>query len=196
MKKLTACLTAMLFAGGLLAQTNWTIDKEHSSINFTVSHYLVGQTAGRFKEFDASVISRTDDNFNDATVTFTAKTASVCTDNEQRDRHLRTDGFLGSEIYPEIHFNGTIVKEGSSYLLKGNLTIRDITRPVSFFLAYAGRLKESTYKADKAGFTLTGTLSRAAYGLTWNETFEGGRPIIGDTITLLLYIEINREQKP
>jgi polyisoprenoid-binding protein YceI len=56
-------------------------------------------------------------------------------------------------------------------------------------------LKETTYKANKAGFALTGTLSRAAYGLTWNETFEGTRPIIGDTVSLLLYIEINREQK-
>ena len=186
----------MLFAGSLSAQTHWTIDKEHSSINFTISHYLVGQTAGRFKDFDASVISRTDDDFNGATVTFTAKTASVCTDNEQRDHHLQTDGFFDSKKYPEMHFNGTIVKMANSYFLQGDLTIRDSTRPVSFALAYAGRLKESTYKADKAGFTLTGTLSRAAYGLAWNETFEGGRPIIGDTVTLLLYIEINREQNP
>lgn len=186
----------MLLAGSVSAQTHWTIDKEHSSINFTVSHYLVGQTAGRFKDFDASVVSRTDDDFNGAIVTFTAKTASVCTDNEQRDHHLQTDGFFGSEKYPEMHFNGTIVKIANSYSLQGKLTIRDSTQPVSFALAYAGRLKESTYKADKAGFTLTGTLSRAAYGLTWNETFEGGRPIIGDTVTLLLFIEVNREQKP
>src|SRR5258708_27809153 len=101
MKKLIACLTAMLFAGAILAQTTWTIDKEHSSINFTVGHYLVAQTAGRFRDFDARVLSKTDD-FNGAAVTFTAKTASVCTDNERPDHHLQSEDFLNSEKYPEI----------------------------------------------------------------------------------------------
>jgi polyisoprenoid-binding protein YceI len=193
MKKLTACLTAMLFASAIIAQTAWTIDKEHSSINFSVSHFLVSQTTGRFRDFDAKMISRTDD-FAGATVTFMAKTASVCTDNEQRDHHLQSEDFLNSEKYPEIMFTGTLTKEADRYLLKGNLTIRGITRPVSFAATYVGRVKDSTFHADKVGFTVTGSLNRSAYGLKWNETFQGGGPIVGDQVTLNLNIEVNRQE--
>jgi polyisoprenoid-binding protein YceI len=193
MKKLTACLTTLFFTVAVLAQTTWTIDKEHSSINFSVAHFLVSQTTGRFRDFDARALSNGDD-FNGATVTFTAKTASICTDNEQRDHHLQSEDFLNSGKYPGINFTGTLVKEADKYLLKGNLTIRDITRPVSFAVTDNGRLKESTFHADKAGFVVTGILNRSDYGLKWNETFEGGRPIVGDAVTLNLIVELNRQQ--
>lgn len=183
----------MLFAGALSAQSTWTIDKEHSSINFSVGHYLISQTAGRFRDFDAKVVTPTDD-FAGAKVTFMAKTGSICTDNEQRDHHLKSEDFLNTEKYPELTFTGTLVKEGEKYLLKGNMTIRDITRPVIFAAAYTGRLKETTYHADKAGFVVTGSLSRLEYGLKWNETFQGGAPIVGDEVTLYLNVELNRQQ--
>ena len=183
MKKLHVFLTAMLFAGAGMAQTTWTIDKEHSSINFSVAHFLVTQTTGRFKDFDARVISGTDD-FNGATVSFTAKTASICTDNEQRDHHLQSDAFFNTEKYPELMFTGTLVKENDKYHLKGRLTIRDITRPVSFAVTYNGRVKDSTFHMDKAGFTITGNINRLEYGLKWNETFQGGGPIVGDQVKL------------
>ena len=193
MKKLHAFLTAMLITGAIMAQTTWTIDKEHSSINFSVSHFLVTQTTGRFRDFDAKVISVADD-FNGATVSFTAKTASICTDNEERDHHLQSDAFFNAGKYPELMFAGTLVKEGDRYHLKGNLTIRDITRPVSFAVTYNGRVKDSTFHMDKAGFKISGNINRLEYGLKWNETFQGGGPIVGDLVTLDINAEINRQE--
>ncbi len=193
MKKLIVSLAVTLFMRTVSAQTTWTIDKEHSSINFTVSHFVVGQTAGRFKDFDAKVLCKTDD-FNGAVVSFTAKTASVDTDNDQRDHHLQSDDFLNAQKYPEMTFAGTLVNEAGKYFIKGSLTIRDITQTVVFAVTYNGRLKESTFNVDKAGFTITGSLSRQAYGLKWNETFEGGGAIVGDQVNLNLNIEINREK--
>jgi polyisoprenoid-binding protein YceI len=191
MKKLITCLIAALVAGAISAQSTWTIDKEHSSINFGVSHFQISQTVGRFRDFDAKVIAQSDD-FSGAIVTFTAKTGSVCTDNEQRDHHLKSDAFLNTEKYPELTFSGILVKEGGKYLLKGNMTIRDITKPVTFAVAYTGRLKDTTFHFDKTGFVVTGSLNRSEYGLKWNETFQGGAPIVGDEVTLHLNIELNR----
>lgn len=192
MKKLNAFLTAMLFTSVMMAQTSWTIDKEHSNIGFSVSHFLVSQTTGYFRDFDARVVSSADD-FSGATVTFTAKTASISTGNGQRDHHLQSDDFLNAEKYPELKFAGILVKENDRYLLKGSLTIRDITRPESFLVTYVGHVKDSTYHVDKVGFKVTGNISRSAYGLKWNETFQGGGPIVGDRVELILNIEINRE---
>src|SRR5882724_4062591 len=90
MKKINFMLIAMLFAGAAFAQTNWTIDKSHSKIGFSVTHMVVAETEGYFKDYDAKVTSQTDD-FAGATIEFTAKTASVFTDNEGRDKHLRGD---------------------------------------------------------------------------------------------------------
>jgi len=85
-------MIAMFFAGAAMAQSSWSIDTEHSNIGFGVSHFSVSQTTGYFREFDAKVITRTDD-FAGATVTFTARTASISTGNQQRDHHLQSDDF-------------------------------------------------------------------------------------------------------
>src|SRR6185369_8453930 len=135
MKKLSTLVVALLVAGASMAQTKWAIDKAHSNIGFSVAHMVVSETTGNFKDFDAKVSSTTDD-FAGATVEFTAKTASVFTDNEKRDAHLKSDDFFNAEKFPEIKFSGSLVKEAGKYLLKGNLTIRDIAKPVTFEVTY------------------------------------------------------------
>lgn len=186
-------MIVLLLSVAATAQTNWTIDKEHSHIGFGVSHFGVSQTQGYFGHFDARIVARTDD-FSGAMVTFTAKTASISTGNERRDHHLQSDAFLNAEKYPELKFTGILVKENEKYLLKGDLTIRDVTRQVAFEVTYIGRAKDSSFHMEKVGFTLAGSLSRAEYGLKWNETFQGGGPIVGDKVELHLVIELNREE--
>jgi polyisoprenoid-binding protein YceI len=189
MKKLNTLFVALLVAGAAAAQTNWTLDKGHSSIAFSVAHMVVSETTGNFKEFDVKAVSKSDD-FAGAEVEFTAKTASVFTDNEKRDGHLKSDDFFNAEKFPEIKFKGTIVKEGSKYVLKGNLTMRDVTKAVSFDITYGGKIK--AFGGEKSGFKFTGKVNRQDYGLKFNKALEGGGLVVGDEVEFTCKIELNK----
>jgi polyisoprenoid-binding protein YceI len=199
MKSFTQMLTQLLVTAALAlpvsaaAQAVWTIDKEHTNIGFEVSHFLISDTVGCFKDFDATVIAPPND-FTGGTVIFTARTASVSTNNEQRDGHLRSKDFFDSSEYPELKFTGTLVKEGGKDVLRGNMTIRGATRPVSFAVTYGGRMKDSAFHIEKAGFKISGTVNRLDYGMKWNETFEGGGAIVGAEVKIDLNVEINRKE--
>ncbi|HEV8512791.1 MAG TPA: YceI family protein [Cyclobacteriaceae bacterium] len=190
MKKLNTFVVAMLVAGASMAQTKWTIDKPHSNIGFSVAHMVVSETTGKFKDFDASVASTTDD-FAGATVEFTAKTASVFTDNEKRDGHLKSDDFFNAEKFPDLKFSGSLVKEAGKYVLKGNLTIRDVTKPVTFDVTYGGRVK--AFGGEKAGFKLNGKINRKDYGLKFDKSLEGGGLIVGDEVEINVKVELNKQ---
>jgi polyisoprenoid-binding protein YceI len=189
MKKFNTLFAAMLIAGTTVAQTNWTLDKGHSSVAFSVAHMVVSETTGNFKDFDVKAVSKSED-FVGAEVEFTAKTASVFTDNEKRDGHLKSDDFFNAEKFPEIKFKGTIVKEGGKYLLKGNLTMRDVTKPVTFDLTYGGKVK--AYGGEKAGFKFTGKVNRQEFGLKFNKALEGGGLVVGDEVEFTCKIELNK----
>ena len=165
MKKFNAFLALVLFSGVSFAQTTWTIDKNHSKIGFNVTHMAVSEVEGKFNDFDGSVVSKADD-FNGAQVEFTAKTASVDTDNEKRDGHLKSPDFFEADKFPEIKFIGTLVKEGGKYQLKGDLTMHGVTKQVAFDVTYGGSINHA--KGTKAGFKLTGKLNRKDYGLKWD----------------------------
>jgi polyisoprenoid-binding protein YceI len=186
---------ALLLPSASMAQTHWTIDKEHSNIGFRVTHFMISDTVGCFRDFEATVTTPTDD-FTGGTVEFTAKTVSVYTGNEQRDGQLRSDAFFNAAKYPDLKFNGTLVKEGGKDVLKGNITIRGITRPVSFAVTYGGRMKDSTFHIEKAGFKITGTVNRLDFGMKWNEIFEGGGPIVGNEVKIDIDVEINKTLAP
>lgn len=189
MKKFNLLLLSVLVSGFAMAQTKWSIDKGHSTIGFSVAHLVVSETTGKFKDFDASVVSKSDD-FNGAEVSFTAKTASVDTDDEKRDGHLKSDDFFNAEKFPELKFVGTIVKNGSAYVLKGNLTIRDVTKAVSFDVTYGGRVK--AFGGEKSGFKLNGKINRQDYGLKFNKALEGGGLVVGDDVEISCKIELNK----
>ncbi|NJN41895.1 MAG: YceI family protein, partial [Flammeovirgaceae bacterium] len=165
MRKLNVWLAAMFISGAAIAQTTWTIDKSHSNITFTATHMVVAEVEGNFKDFDAKVTSSSED-FNGADVEFTAKTASIFTDSENRDKHLKSDDFFNAEQFPEIKFAGKIVKEGAKYKLNGQFTMRDVTKDVVFDVNYRGSI--NTGRGTKAGFKITGTINRFDYGLKWN----------------------------
>ena len=189
MKKFNTLFVAMLIAGATVAQTNWTLDKGHSSVAFSVAHMVVSETTGNFKDFDVKAVSKSEDFVGDE-VEFTAKTASVFTDNEKRDGHLKSDDFFNAEKFPEIKFKGTVVKEGGKYQLKGNLTMRDVTKPVTFDLTYGGKVK--AYGGEKAGFKFTGKVNRQEFGLKFNKALEGGGLVVGDEVEFTCKIELNK----
>jgi len=190
MKKLNTLVVAMLVAGASMAQTNWSIDKVHSKIGFSATHLLVSEVEGSFKDYDAKVTSTADD-FAGSTIEFTAKTVSVFTDNEKRDGHLKSDDFFNSEKFPELKFTGTLVKENGKYVLKGNLTIRDVTKPVTLEVTYGGRVK--AFGGERAGFKIKGKILRKEYGLKFSGALEGGGLIVSDEIEINVKVEITKQ---
>lgn len=191
LRKINTLLVALLFtAGSALAQTTWSIDKAHSKIGFSIPHMAISEVEGNFRDFEASVVSKSAD-FHGAEVTFTAKTASIDTDNERRDNHLKSPDFFDAEKHPELTFKGSLVKEGGKYKLKGNLTMHGVTKPIEFDVTYGGTM--NTGRGEKAGFKIAGTINRQDYGLTWANKTPTGELVVGDEVTIIGKIEIDKK---
>lgn len=190
MKKFNTILALMMFAGAAVAQTTWTIDKAHSKVGFNVTHMAVSEVEGKFNDFDGTIVSKSDD-FNGAQVEFTSKTASIDTDNERRDNHLKSPDFFEAEKYPEIKFAGTLTKDGGKYKLKGDLTMHGVTKKVDFDVTYGGTI--NLEKGAKAGFKLSGKIDRKDYGLTWANKVPTGELVVGDEVELVVKVELNKK---
>jgi polyisoprenoid-binding protein YceI len=189
MKKLFAFIALVSFGTIGYAQSTWNIDQAHSKIGFNVTHMAVSEVEGNFKQFEGIITSKSED-FNGAEVVFTAQVASVDTDNERRDGHLRSDDFFGAERYPTINFKGTIVKQGNKYRLKGKLTMKDVTKDVDFDITYGGSV--NTGKGMKAGFKFSGKINRQEYGLKWSNKLESGEFVVGDEVMIDCKLELNK----
>ena len=157
MKKINTLVALVFFAGSTFAQTTWTLDKAHTKIGFVVTHMAVSEVEGNFKDFEGSIVSKAAD-FNGAEVKFTAQTASIDTDNEKRNGHLKSPDFFDAEKFPELSFKGTLVKDGGKYKLKGDFTMHGVTKKVEFDVTYGGSI--DTGRGKKAGFKLTGKIEQ------------------------------------
>jgi polyisoprenoid-binding protein YceI len=194
MKRFTTFLILTVFgATSLMAQkSSWNLDKAHSGVGFSVRHLVISEVTGNFKDYDISLKS-TKDDYSDAVVEATIKVASINTDNEKRDAHLRTDDFFNAEKYPEIKFKSTLFEKvgDNKYKITGDLTIRDVTKKVTFDATYNGSIN-APWGAMVTSWKATLSLNRFDYNLKWNKTIEAGGLIAGDTINITLNLELNK----
>lgn len=177
------------------AQNKWVSDNAHTSIKFTATHLVISEVDGLFKTFSGTMEASKPD-FTDARIEFTADIASISTDNDMRDKHLKSDDFFNAEKYPKMTFASTSFKKikDNKYQLKGNLTIRDITKPVTFDVTYGGTAKDpwgNTHIAFKA----TTTINRFDYNLKWNTLTEAGGAVVGKDIQVKVNVEFLPEKK-
>jgi polyisoprenoid-binding protein YceI len=140
MKKIALLFVATLFSVATFAQTQWNVDNMHSFLNFSVKHLGISFVDGRFDKYEGSFIGNPD-NLENGKFNFSVDINSVNTSVEMRDNHLKTDDFFNAEKYPSMKFESTSIKKSGKdqYKLIGNLTIRDITKPVTFDLVYGGK---------------------------------------------------------
>jgi polyisoprenoid-binding protein YceI len=190
MKKIYALAAALLIAGASFAQSTWSIDKTHSKVGFSVAHMAVSETEGKFNDFEGTVVSKSDD-FNGAEVSFNAKVASIDTDNENRDGHLKSADFFDAAKYADVTFKGNIAKAGAKYTLKGDFTMKGVTKKVEFDVTYGGTI--NTGKGFKAGFKLVGKINRQDYGLTYGGKLSTGELTIGDIVEVVAKIELDKK---
>ncbi|MEM7549896.1 MAG: YceI family protein [Bacteroidota bacterium] len=175
-----------------MAKTNWNIDPMHSEVHFKVKHMMVSTVTGAFDEFEGKTEAE-DENFENGTFTFKAKTASINTKITDRDNHLKSDDFFNAEKYPEITFNSkSFIKDGDDFKLVGDLTIRDVTREVELEVIHDG-VAVDPYGQTKAGFELTGKINRKEFGLQWNGVTEAGSVVVSDTVRLVLNIQLIKQ---
>ncbi|MBD1394509.1 YceI family protein [Mucilaginibacter glaciei] len=181
MKKIFSVAAVALFMQtAVFAQTTYKVDKAHSRVTFTITHLAVSDVDGVFKDFDATMVAEKAD-LTDAKVNFTANTASVNTDNDKRDGHLKSEDFFDAAKYPTLAFVSTGIKPAGAgkFKLAGNLTLHGVTKPVVFdMLARTGVNPMS--KQPVTGLKVTGTIKRSDFGFG----SKYGSPMLSDEVTI------------
>ncbi len=184
---------ALMMAFNAHAQTTWIIDHAHSNVKFAVSHLVISEVEGNFKVYSGTLQSKPD--FSDATVEFAVDVNSINTENEGRDKHLKSDDFFNAEKFPKMTFTSTSWKkvDAQHYVLEGDLRIRDITKHVSFTVDYGGTMADG-YGNTKAGFKATTVINRFDYNLKWNALTEAGGATVGKDVRIILNLEFAQKK--
>jgi polyisoprenoid-binding protein YceI len=173
------------------APSVWKLDPTHSELSFRIRH-LVGRVRGTFADWDGAITGDPAD-WNSGAVEVHIRTASIDTGNENRDNDLRSDRFFGAEQFPQISFRSTSVEfRGDEGTVTGDLTVRDVTRPVVLKAHYLG-LAPGKEGRDRVGFEATATINRLDYGVKYNRAVEGGGLLLGDDVDLEFTIEAVRQ---
>jgi len=169
MKKAIILFAAVMLGTTVFAQSTWTNDKMHSKLGFTITHLMVSDVDGIFKDFTCTIVAAKPD-FSDAKFQLTVNTASISTDVDYRDNDLKSEKYFDVAKYPTLTFTSTAVTPVSTnhYKLSGNLTLHGVTKPVTMDLWYRGTITNPMSKKDDAGFKLTGTINRTDFGIAPN----------------------------
>jgi polyisoprenoid-binding protein YceI len=176
-----------------MAQKNvWTLDKAHSEVTFSVAHMAISDVTGEFKDYDV-ILNSSQEDFSDASVKAVLNVSSIDTDIERRDNHLKSQDFFYAEKYPTISFSSTEFKATgpNTYDVTGDLTIRDVTRKVTFKAEHRGTI-ESNGKI-RSGWRATITINRFDYDIHWSKVLETGGLVAGKMVDIVLKLEFQKD---
>ena len=175
------------------AATKWVLDAMHSEVQFKIKHLVISTVTGSFNSFAGTMQSDSDDNFENAQLEFSLDVDSIDTNQEQRDAHLKGEEFFNSAQFPTIKFASTsFVKDGDTYKVTGDLTMKDVTKPVTLEAEYGGSAVDF-YGNHKAGFEVTGKINRKEFGLTWGGITEAGAIVLGDDVKLIANVQFAKQ---
>ena len=175
-----------------MATTKWVLDPMHSEVQFKIKHLVISTVTGAFKQFEGTAETE-GDAFDNAQVRMSLDVNSIDTNQEQRDQHLKADDFFAVSTYPNITFESTgLTKSGSDYKLTGNLTIKDVTKPVTLDVEYGGTATDF-YGNTKAGFEVSGKINRKEFGLTWEGITEAGSIVVGEDVKLIASVQFAKQ---
>jgi polyisoprenoid-binding protein YceI len=176
------------------ATVTYAIDASHSSAEFAVKHMMVSTVRGRFDDLEGAIHLDEADPTR-SSVEAVVRTASVHTGVDFRDNDLRSDNFFDVERYPEMRFRSTRVEPGKDdrWLVHGDLTIRDVTRPVTLDTELEGR-GQGMQGEDRIGFTATTAIDRKDFGLNYSAVLETGGVVVSDRVRITLHVEAARQR--
>ncbi|MEK6267166.1 MAG: YceI family protein [Planococcus sp. (in: firmicutes)] len=168
----------------------WTVDTAHSEIGFSVKHMMISKVRGTFTSYEATIEANEED-LQGALIDFKIDVASISTKNNDRDAHLRSADFFDAEQFPHIAFKANeIVKKGDEYTMTGDLTMKDVTRPVTFDVEYNGK-GTNPWGVEVVAYNVDGKVNRKDFGLTWNQALETGGVMVGEDIKIHLEVQAN-----
>ena len=171
--------------------TKFNLDAAHSSIDFSVKHMMVSKVKGSFTHFTAD-LEGTAEDLTGASITFNIDVNSINTNHEDRDNHLRGEDFFDAEKYPSITFEATEIQNTDigEYDVTGNLTIKDVTKSVTFEVEYGGKGK-NPWGQEVVAFSAETKVNRKEFGLVWNQALETGGVLVGEDIKISVELELN-----
>jgi len=177
MKKLQLVAVAVLISASAFAQS-WSVDKAHSKLGFSITHMMISEVDGSFKSFDAKITSSKED-FSDAVFELTADVNSIDTQNEGRDKHLKSADFFDAEKFPTITFKSkSFTKvDGKKYKLVGDLTMHGVTKQVELEATLTGTATGRN-NTPLAGFKVSGVIKRSDFSV------GSQNPGLGDEVTI------------
>ena len=168
-----------------MATKTWTLDTAHSEVHFKVRHLVISTVSGYFSEFSGNAATP-EDTFQGGQIILNIATASVNTNNQQRDSHLKGPDFFDAGQFPNITIKTTSIKQVSDdeYTIVADFTMRGITKSVEFKGEYGGQATDG-YGNQKVGFEITGKIDRKDFGLSWNAVLETGGFTVSDEVKLI-----------
>ena len=158
--------------------TKWNLDPAHSEITFKVRHMMISNVKGEFKNFSIDLESA-DDEFKNVKANAKIDTASISTNNTDRDNHLKSAEFFNAEAHPQITFETDSLNDD----VTGNLTINGVTKPVKLEVDFGG-INVDPWGQTKAGFSFEGKIKRSDFGLNWNAALEAGGVMVSDEVKI------------
>ena len=169
---------------------SWTVDPMHTQVEFSAKHMGLMTVKGHFTGVRTAIDLREDD-FTASSVEATVQAGTLITYDERRDAHLKSPDFLDVEQFPTITFKSTRIERAAhdGYKMTGDLTIRDVTRPVTFDVVYSGQAKDPMGGVH-AGFSASTSIKRKDWGLTWNVALETGGLLVSEDVKLALEVEV------
>lgn len=173
--------------------TKWVIDGTHSELGFKIKHLMISNVSGSFKNFQATV-ETVDEDFSTAQINLTADMASITTNNEQRDAHLRNSDFFEVDNYPELKFQSTKVEkvDDDTFSVTGQLTLKGITKDVKLNLEYNGVTKDP-WGGERAGFVVAGKINRSDWGVSFNGVLETGGVVLSEEVKIIGEIQLVKQ---
>jgi len=176
-----------------MASTKWAIDPTHSEIGFKVKHMMFTNVSGKFGTYDATIVTE-DDQFENASIEFSADINSVDTNNADRDTHLKSADFFDADNNPKLAFKATSfskIDEGN-YELAGELSLRGVTKSVKF-PAELSPLMKDPWGNTKIGLNVSGKINRKDWGLTWNSALETGGVLVSEEVRLDIELQLLKQ---
>jgi polyisoprenoid-binding protein YceI len=170
----------------------WTIDPAHTSVSFVARHLMIAKVRGFLKGVSGTVVVA--ERPEESSVEVSIPAATIDTANETRDGHLRSPDFLDVENYPALRFSSTRLERtgDETFRMHGDLSIRDVTRPVVLDVTYEGIVRDP-FGNDKAAFAATGEIDREEWGITWNQALETGGVLVGKKVRIEIDAQIVKQ---
>jgi polyisoprenoid-binding protein YceI len=186
-------IVLMVFlTAGLQAADKFVPDRSHTNIGFTVDYLVITTVPGKFTDYSVDLQFDTND-LDNSSVKAIIKTASINTDDEKRDNHLRSADFFDAEKYPEITFvSSAIMKNGEEYVAKGTLNMRGVAKEVELPFKVTGPVQDP-WGNTKIGIEATLSLNRQDYGISWSKSLDAGGLVVSDNVKVELDLTLIKE---